>query len=97
MAQKPNNQINLDDINIAILEESVGAEPTELPPKDRARLNMAYWVLAGVAGLFLLSWAALMCGPADRLVHAQTLFEFSKSFGPPIVTLVLGFYFRSET
>ena len=32
----------------------------------------------------------------DQKQQAKTIFEFVKTIGPPIATLVIGFYFRSE-
>lgn len=83
----------LTEIDLSEVSESVG-EADELHPKDRARLVMAYVVLGGVFTLFLASGFALLCVSADRLQRAQELFDFVKSFGPPLITLVLGFYFR---
>jgi len=55
---------------------------------------MAYVILIGVVCLFVLSGIALLSVSAERLERAQQVFDFTKSFGPPLVTLVLGFYFR---
>lgn len=66
----------------------------ELHPKDRARLVMAYWVLGAVLFLMVLSavaYVGVSCSPSEA---AKEVFEFVKGFGPPLVTLVLGFYFR---
>ncbi len=95
MSQQGDGTAN--ELDLGIIEESVGEKPTELPAREKARLTLAYVVLGGVAGLFLLSSLAVIFVPDQRLAHARELFEFAKSFGPPIVTLVLGFYFRTET
>lgn len=95
MAQQ-RGQGDEETLDLGAIEEEVGDKPRELPAEAKARLTLAYVVLGGVAGLFLLSWAAVLCVPDGRLEYAQALFEFAKTFGPPIVTLVLGFYFRSE-
>lgn len=90
-------EINLSEIaksvDISEISGDVGTA-RELHPRDKARLIMAYVILGGVLGLCLLSGWALLCVPDERLARAQQLFEFVKGFGPPLVTLVLGFYFR---
>lgn len=86
--EKQNNDIDLSEVS-----ESLG-KADELHPKDRARLTMAYVILGGVFLLCLLSGIALLCVSDGKLSRAQQLFEFVKGFGPPLVTLVLGFYFR---
>ncbi len=55
---------------------------------------MAYIILGGVLALFLLSGIALLSVSDQKLARAEKIFEFVKGFGPPLVTLVLGFYFR---
>lgn len=89
--------INLSEfaksVNISEISDDVG-NAKELHPKDKARLIMAYVILGGVLFLCLLSGWALLCVPDARLARAEKLFEFVKGFGPPLVTLVLGFYFR---
>ncbi|KRG65642.1 hypothetical protein ABB26_03625 [Stenotrophomonas humi] len=68
----------------------------DISPSDKARLTMAYLVLAGVAILLVLSWASLMFIPDNRQVQAQAFFDFVRAFGPPLITLVLGYYFRDS-
>lgn len=87
---------NEQTVDLSVVEESVGEVPKEMSPEAKARLNLAYWVLGGVAALFVFSGCSVLYAPAERLSHASEMFEFAKTFGPPIVTLVLGFYFRSE-
>lgn len=82
-----------DTIDLSKVSESLG-KADELHPKDRARLKMAYMILIGVFILCILSGWAILCVPDSKLSRAQQLFEFVKGFGPPLVTLVLGFYFR---
>ncbi len=67
-----------------------------LPPHEQARLGMAYWLLGGIFLLFLLSGLAMVFGPECRLKQVETLFEFTKTLCPPLITLVIGFYFRAS-
>lgn len=82
-----------DTIDLSKVSESLG-KADELHPKDKARLKMAYVILTGVFILCILAGWAMLCVPDGKLDRAQQLFEFVKGFGPPLVTLVLGFYFR---
>jgi hypothetical protein len=83
-------------VYIGKLEEEVGDRPQELGAHERARLTMAYVVLGGVAALFLLSWLSLLFFPDSRKAEIQSFFEFVKAFCPPLITLVLGYYFRDS-
>ena len=84
-------QVRLTDV-----EPSVG-RAEELPPAAKARLNIAVGVLAALGMLMTLSGAALIYGPENRLEQTRLVFDFMKTMVPPIVTLVIGFYFRGET
>lgn len=88
---------NEDTVDLSAVEESVGGLPEDMSAEAKARLTLAYVVLGGVAALLLFSGGAVLFAPQERLEKASEMFEFAKTFGPPIVTLVLGFYFRSET
>lgn len=80
---------------LADLEADIG-RATELSPQEKARLTLARWILGAVFVLFIAGGAAVLGAPDSRVTQAQDLFDFIKSFGPPIVTLVIGFYFRGE-
>ncbi|HEY2397154.1 MAG TPA: hypothetical protein VGH81_14420 [Rudaea sp.] len=88
------NQGNNGQVHLDRVERELGAID-ELDPA-KVRLNLAKWILIGVFVLVTGSAVALLYSPSDRLEEAKVIFEFSKTFGPPIVTLVIGFYFRSE-
>jgi len=81
---------------LVLTEASIG-EAEELPPHDRARLSIAVKVLGAIASIVILAGLALLFGPDSRVDQAQAIFDFVKTIAPPIVTLVIGFYFRSET
>lgn len=84
-----------ETVNLTDLEKDAGSA-VEMSPQERARLSLALWVLSFLGLIFVLSAAALIMGPGDRVEQAQTVFEFVKTVAPPIATLVIGFYFRSE-
>jgi hypothetical protein len=84
-----------EDVNIIEMESAVG-KAEELTPSDRMRLSIALRVLGALAILICASGAAMLYGPLDRLEQAKTIFEFVKTIAPPIATLVIGFYFRSD-
>ena len=83
-------EIRLED------EETEVGYASELPPKDRARLQLAGWVLAALLLVVFVALAAVIYAPADRLVDAREFLSFVKTLVPPLVTLVLGFYFNSQ-
>jgi len=84
-----NGKVHLENI-----ERELGAV-NELDPA-KVRANLAKWILIGVFVTIAASSAALLYVSNERLEQAKAIFEFAKTFGPPIVTLVIGFYFRSE-
>lgn len=84
-----------ESIRLTDLEGEVG-KAKELPPADKARLSLAQSILGALLLLLVLSGFLLIYGPTDRLTEAQSFFEFAKTFVPPIITLVIGFYFRNE-
>jgi hypothetical protein len=85
-----------DKVRIIELENNVG-EAQELPPQERARLVIAGWVLGVLAIIFVLAGGVMIFGPECRLAQAKEVFDFVKIIAPPIATLVIGFYFRSES
>jgi len=68
----------------------------EMTDKDRARLVLAYTVLIISVVLMAGSGLELLWVDKERLDQAKTLWEFSKTFCPPLITLVIGFYFTKE-
>lgn len=84
-----------EEVRITELEPKSG-EVKELPPHDRARLTIAAWVLGTLALIFISASIALILIPKTSLEQAKEVFDFVKTSVPPIVTLVIGFYFRSE-
>lgn len=95
-AQNRENSQGIEEFHIDDeVVESVG-EVEDISPKERAKLAMAYWILSGVILLLVLSWATLIFAPDNRQAVAQDFFDFTRAFGPPLVTLVLGYYFRDS-
>lgn len=84
-----------DEVRIIELENNVG-EAQELPPQERARLVIAGWVLGVLALIFTMAGGVMIFGPECRLAQAKEVFDFVKTIAPPIATLVIGFYFRSD-
>ena len=84
------------EIRIEDTEDDVGRKPDELGPKDRARLRLASQVLLAVLVVIAMSLAAVIWCPADRLGPATEFLSFVKTVAPPLITLVLGFYFNAQ-
>jgi hypothetical protein len=59
------------------------------PISDEKKMEFALWVLLGVFLLFVLSAIASVFSPQS----GDKIFETSKTVLPPIVTLVLGYFF----
>ena len=91
MAQQDPDELKISDF------ESTAGSAEELPPHDRARLSIAHKVLAVLAIIFIAASLFLIFGPMDRLAQEQAVFDFVKTIVPPIATVVIGFYFRSES
>jgi hypothetical protein len=88
--------VDKEEVRINELEDAVG-EAKELPPQEKARLVIAAWVLGVLALIFVLSGGVMVYGPECRIEQAKEVFDFVKTMAPPIATLVIGFYFRSES
>lgn len=83
-------------IRISDEEQKVGTAK-ELPPKDRVRLYLASYMLGGLAVLLIGSGVLLAFAPADHMADVRDFFTFVKAFVPPLVTLIIGFYFTSQS
>lgn len=83
------------EIRIEDKEDEVGSA-RELAPKDRARLQLAGWVLVALFLIVMAALASLLWGPASRLEDIKEFLSFIKTIVPPLVTLVLGFYFNAQ-
>lgn len=88
------NLSNNDDVQLVEYEKGIG-QAEEMSAHDKARLGLAKWLLGVLGAILLLSACALIFGPSDRLKESELVFEYIKTAVPPIVTLVIGFYFRS--
>jgi hypothetical protein len=85
-----------EQVRVTDLEPEVG-EAKELPPQARVRLKIATYVLGAVGLIVILAMLLMIFCPDNRIDQAKTVFDFVKTIAPPIVTLVLGFYFRNES
>lgn len=83
-------------IRISDEEQNVGTAQ-ELPAKDRARFYLASWMLGGLATLLVLSGVLLAFAPTANMADVRDFFGFVKAFVPPLVTLIIGFYFTSQS
>ena len=64
---------------------------------EKEKIHLARWVLAGLLILFILSFVAYVA-KLTFIDEAATkeVFDFVKVSFPPIVTLILGAYFKSK-
>ncbi len=63
------------------------------PIAEREKLELAKWLLLGIAILFLLGGLGLLL--ADE--NGQKLFDAVAAILPPIATLVIGYYFGEKS
>ena len=73
---------------------------------EGARLQLAYWVLAGVAVLLVAAvavrvWPYPTCENCDDAIAysiegRRAVFAFATTFLPSLATLVLGYWFRDR-
>jgi ABC-type phosphate/phosphonate transport system permease subunit len=82
-------------ILIAEKEDDIG-DAKELAPKDKARFTLAGWILAALMVLTIFAAMLLVFVPTDRQQDAREFFAFVKAFVPPLITLVIGFYFNAQ-
>lgn len=66
-------------------------------PTPEQRLTLAYFILGGSALMLMASWVGLLWAPECKKEEAEAIFDFAKTIIPPIMTLVIGYYFSSET
>jgi len=84
-----------EKVSLADLEGELDL-PKELEPEDKARYELTYRLLGSFLLLVLIAVLVLMLAPSEKKTEALTVFEFVKTVVPPLVTLVIGFYFRIE-
>ncbi|TAK78796.1 MAG: hypothetical protein EPO11_00935 [Gammaproteobacteria bacterium] len=65
---------------------------------EKARMRLAYWVLAGIFCVFLLTIFINHLAKVDYVDAnlSLSLFELCKTGLLPIVTLILGYYFSKN-
>jgi len=75
--------------------ESLGEDSEKPSPEtiayhpDKERLSLAKSVLLGLTIIFVLSMVLFVCSPEQ----GRAIFEIASHGIPPIVTLILGYYF----
>lgn len=87
---------DLDPIDLAAVARTIGTA-NELAPKDKARLKLAGWILLALFLLTLFSGLMLVFAPCGRVEQASEFFGYIKAAVPPLVTLVIGFYFQANS
>jgi hypothetical protein len=65
-----------------------------VPINEEARLNLAVWLLLGLAILLVLGALAYILATDVR--RGEKIFEASITVLPPIATLVVGYYFAQK-
>jgi len=79
-------------INISEVAKGIGG--AEDYNQHKAKVGLAYRVLIGFFLLLLIQMALFAWGPAERQPQFEKLFDFIKTGGLPLATLVVSFYFR---
>lgn len=90
MAEEPNQQSQSINLNEAVNSGDFASGTDELTEPQKAKIKMTYWVLIGTALMLAASACAHIFVASEA---AKEVFEFCKSFIPPIVTLVLGAHY----
>ncbi len=90
MNAKENETVKLSNI-----PDGFASGTEDLTGRQKAQIKMTYWVLGGAAILLVASgWTYIgYANSTERAAAAEEVFEFCKSFIPPIVTLVLGAHY----
>ncbi len=83
-----------DVLNLKEDDNGEIGEIDELSALDKAKFKMTYWVLGIAAVLFVASGAAYIFTTNSEA--AKDVFEFCKTFLPPVVTLVLGAHYVTK-
>ena len=96
MNEQTNSEQIQEPIRIAELSKEAG-EADEMQAKDRARFRLAGWVLLALFALVCIALVFLVFSPDDRHADAVEFFAFIKSAVPPLVTLILGFWFHAQS
>lgn len=65
---------------------------------EKARMALAYWVLAGIFLMFII---AIVCKSASKLEYLDVetgnqIFDICRTGLLPIITLILGYYFSKS-
>jgi polyferredoxin len=99
---KENSDVNKEAEQVDLSTEA-DASCAPLPQKElwhpeKERMKLAYWVLAAIFFIFVLSLLANYLAHQNYIdvMLSNSLFEFCKTSLLPVVTLILGFYFSKE-
>lgn len=84
-----------DTIDLSSLVSDAG-EVREMPPEQQARYKMTGFVLIALFILVCGAAILLVCAPEERLLQANEFFDFIKAGVPPLVTLILGYWFHAS-
>lgn len=96
VAQQEHGIVQGEKLRLTELVSKSGVA-SELPVQDRIRLMLANRVLLAIFVIIILSGLVLVYAPDTRIKEANTIFEFVKTIAPPLVTLVIGFYFQKDS
>ena len=106
MAEQEEPQDALKELRVDEVADKLGvvSVPTkeltigmgELDPWERIRFALARWALLVITGLAVLSGVAYHFAGANECEAARDIWDFAKATLPPLVTLILGYYFASE-
>lgn len=85
--------VGVSSIVHAIKKDSSSSSAVDFQSKQ---LHFAAVTLTGLGLIFVLAMAMYYFAPAGREAAAEAIFDACKTVLPPIITLILGFYFGQE-
>jgi hypothetical protein len=90
----------LIDFSNEIKNETIKSQKPDLKlwHPEKAKMRLAYWVLAGIFIIFIVSVLSNYLAKNGLLDMSlsNSLFELCKTGLLPIVTLILGYYFSKD-
>jgi hypothetical protein len=88
-------KLQVREVNLTQRAQDVG-QMEVLAPHEKAKFGLAYKILHGVFFLFLIAIALMAWGPPEHAAEYEKFFDFVKTGGLSLVTLVIGSYFRGN-